>query len=447
MVFAPSPASVLQRVPAAGGTPQAMSTLDRQLNEASHRWPHVLPGGHAILYAAGPTVTAREWIEAHIVAQSLDTGQRRQVAPHGTFPHFAPTGHLLYVQNGIVYAQAIDPDRLNVTGDAFPILERTTRGGGINGGAYHWTMSRSGLMAYVQGFEGEAQMVLVDRHGTERPLQPAAAFYGGPRFSPDGRQVAVTHAGALDSEVWIHDVARGTSTRLTSGGRNLWPVWSPDGTQIAYASSRAGSTNVYWRRADGAGPEEQLTSTEYTYFPQSWSGRHAALVLSATGSQNSVTTVMLPVQGNRQPVQLLESSLMASFSPDGRWVAYISNISGRNEVYVRPYPGPGAALQVSTSGGEEPVWARQGHELFFRNGDAMMSVDLRSAGDRLIAGPAKPLFSGRYATGGVRTAYDVSADGQTFLMVKLLQPREDLSRFNLVQNWFDVLKTRTPSER
>ena len=449
IVFAPSPASVLLRVPATGGTPEAMSTLDRQLNEASHRWPHTLPGGHAILYAAGPTVTARDWIEAHIVAQSLDTGQRRQIVPHGTFPHFAPSGHLLFVQSGIVYAQAFDPDRLDVAGDAFPILNRTTRGGGINGGSVEWTTSSSGVMAYVRGFDTEPQIVLVDRRGNERVLQQAGAYYGGPRLSPDGRQVAVTVAGAVDSEVWLLDIVRNTSSPLTSGGRNLWPVWSPDGTRVAYASSRAGSTNVYWRRADGAGAEEQLTSAQHTYFPNSWSAHHAAIVLSGTGAQYSVLVSLLPLQGSRQPmpVPIEGAALVPGFSADGQWLAYVSSISGRNEVYVRPYPGPGAAIQVSTSGGDEPLWARQGHELFFRRDEAMMSVDVRPVGSRVSVGPERKLFSGRYATGGVRTGYDISPDGQSFLMLKLVQPRENLSQFDLVVNWFETIRQRASSER
>lgn len=267
-------------------------------------------------------------------------------------------------------------------------------------------------------------------------------------MSPDGRQVAVTVAGAVDSEVWLHDIVRGTSARLTSGGRNLWPVWSPDGTEVAYASSRAGSTNVYRRRADGTGAEEQLTSTQYTYFPHSWSAHHAAIVLSGTGAQNSIFVSLLPLQGNRQPIPVpIEGALMASFSADGQWLAYASSISGRTEVYVRPYPGPGAAIQVSTSGGDEPLWARQGHELFFRRGEALISVDVHAAGSRPGVGQERTLFSGRYATGAVRTGYDVSPDGQSFLMLKLLQPRENLSQFNLVMNWFDTIRQRAPSGR
>ena len=299
IIFAPSPASVLLRVRAEGGNPEPVSTLDRQLNEGSHRWPHVLPGRNAILYAAGPTVSVREWIESHIVAQSLGTDRRRQVvAPHGTFPHFAPTGHLLYVHSGTVYAQSFDPDRLEVAGNAVPILERVTTAGGINGGSFQWAISGTGTMAYVPGFGRESQVVRVDRAGREQPVLPPADYHG-PRLSPDGRRLAVTLIGAVDSEIWIYDLVRGTSARLTSGGRNLWPVWSPDGTRVAYASSRHGSTNVYWKQADGSGIEEQLTSSQYTYVPHSWSPDGKQLVLTETDPERFTSIVLLPLRGDR----------------------------------------------------------------------------------------------------------------------------------------------------
>ena len=446
IVFAPSAASVLMRVSAAGGKPEPASTLDRQLNEASHRWPHALPGGRGILYAAGPTVSAYSWIEAHIVAQSLTTDRRRVVATHGTFPQFAPNGHLLYAQSGIVYAQAFDPDQFTVTGDAFPILERVTQGGGINGGSFQWATSPAGTTVYVPGFNREAAVVLLDRAGTERPVMPAGN-YSYPRLSPDGRQLALTIAGATESEVWIHDIARGTTARLTSGGRNLWPIWSPDGTRVAYASSREGSTNIYWRRADGNGGEERLTSTAYSFIPQSWSPAGEHLLLTEVDPQRPISIALLPTltPGVRNPTAFKTSermSTMATLSADGRWIAYVSNDSGRNEVYVRPYPGPGAALQVSASGGEEPVWVGKTHELCFRRGDAIMSVELFSTSGRLTAGAAKQVVTGRYSLGGVRAGYDVSADGRTFLVLKLLQPRENLSQFTLVLNGLGAIAPR-----
>jgi serine/threonine-protein kinase len=449
IVYAPSAAAPLLRISAEGGKPEPASTLDRQLNEAAHRWPHALPGGEAILFAAGPTVSAREWMEAHIVAQSLTGTRRRVIELHGTFPQFAPTGHLLYAQIGTVYAHAFDPQTFQTAGDPFPILERMALGGGTNGGSLLWAMSPAGTMAYVAGFERQFEVVLLDRQGKERVVLPAGN-YNGPRLSPDGRRIAVTVGGTTDSEVWVHDIARKTTTKLTSGGRNLWAIWSPDGTQIAYASSREGSTNVYWRRADGSGGEEQLTSTAYTFVPQSWSPDDRDLVLTDVDPGRTNRIALMSTQG-AHPIRVFPTgdspASIASLSSDGRWMAYVSSESGRNEVYVRPFPGPGAALQVSTEGGEEPLWVGPAHEVFFRRGETIFSVTLTSAGGRLGASAAKQVFTGRFAPGGTRTGYDVSADGRTFLIMKLVQPRENLSQFTLLLNGLSAIRPKAGSDR
>jgi len=449
IVYAPSAAAALLRIPAEGGKPEPASTLDRQVNEAAHRWPHALPGGEAIVYAAGPTVSAREWMEAHIVAQSLTGDRRRVIAPHGTFPQFAPTGHLLYSQVGSVYAQAFDPGTFQTTGDPFPILERIAWGGGTNGGSLLWAVSPAGTMAYVAGFERQFEVVLLDRQGKERVVLPAGS-YNSPRLSPDGRLIAVTVVGTTDSEVWIHDIARGTTTKLTSGGRNLWPVWSPDSTQIAYASSREGSTNTYWRRADGSGREEQLTSSAYTLIPQSWSPDGNDLVLTDVDPGRTNRIALMSTLG-AHPIRAFPTgdspSSLASLSADGRWMAYASSESGRNEVYVRPYPGPGAALQISTAGGDEPLWVGRAYELFFRRGETIFSVTLASSGGRLTASAATQVFSGRFAPAGTRTGYDVSADGRTFLFVKFVQPRDNLSQFTILLNGLSAIRPKAGSER
>jgi eukaryotic-like serine/threonine-protein kinase len=290
--------------------------------------------------------------------------------------------------------------------------------------------------------------VLVDRSGNEKIVAPPGSYYT-PRLSPDGHQIALTIAGAAESDVWIHDIVRGTTTRFTTGGRNLWPVWSPDGSRLAYASNREGSTNVYVRRSDGSGSEEQLTSSQYTYIPQSWSPDGTELVVTEVTPERLVHLGSLTIQSRTvTPFVTGEgSTTIGSLSPDGQWMTYVSNESGRNEVYVRPYPGPGPALQVSTTGGDESLWASKGLELFFRRGEAVMAVDLINSKGRLMVGTAKELFSGRYAPGGTRPGYDVSADGRTFLFLKLLQPRENSAQFTVVLNWFDAVRQRLSAGR
>jgi serine/threonine-protein kinase len=448
IVFAPSSASPLLRVPAAGGAAQPATTLDRTLNEASHRWPHVLPGGEAMLYAAGPTVTAGGWLEAHVIGQSLKTGVRRVLAPHGTYPQFGPSGQMLYLQGGVVYGQAFDSARLEVAGDAIPALQYVATLGGINGGATQFAVSATGTLVYVPGSASESQsLAWVDREGVETPLAVPPGFYFNPRLSPDERHVAVTVVTTLESDVWVYDVARITGSKLTAGGRNMWPLWSPDGTRIAYASSRSGSTNVYWKRADGSGTEEQLTSTAYTNYPQSWSPDGATLAITEVSEEGRASIAMLPLGGTRRPTPFhQERGNQGAFSPDGRWFAYTSEESGQANVYARPYPGSGAAIQISTTGGQEPAWAASGRELFFRRGDAMMAVDIRTGqGNSLLVGTPHQLFAGNYALGGTRVGYDVARDGRRFLVIKRSGAKVDPSRFNVVLNWQEELKRLVPS--
>jgi serine/threonine-protein kinase len=448
IIFAPSAASALLRVSADGGNPLPVTTLDRTQNEASHRWPQFLPGGEAIVYSAGPTVSVFEWIEARVIAQSLKTGARRVLVQHGTFPHYAPSGHLLYFQGGIAYAQLFDPNRLQVSGEAVPVLDRVANLGGINGGASELALSPTGTLAYVSGVIREPQsLVWVSRDGTEQTIAvPTGTYGGGPRLSPDGQQIAVTVVGTSESDIWVYDLSRTTATRLTFGGRNLWPVWTPEGARIAYASSREGSTNAYWKQADGSGAEEQLTTTLETYFPQSFSPDRKILLLSQLPGRVAV----LPLEAPRKPwvFQTGEGGVIApAFSPDGRWIAYMSNESGRNEVYVRPYPGPGAAIPVSTSGGDAPKWARSGRELFYLQGNAMMAVDVAESHDKLSVGTPKRLFAGNYGFGGVNAGYDVSIDAQRFLMVKISGAPDNPSRFTVVIDWPDEIDTRFLQER
>ncbi len=248
-------------------------------------------------------------------------------------------------------------------------------GAGINGGSLILAISPAGTIAYAPGFDRQADVVLLDRSGKERVVVPAGSYFM-PRLSPHGRQIVLTVATGTDSDVWIHDIQRGATTKLTSGGRNLWPLWSPDGTRVAYASSREGSTNVYWRRADGSGAEEQLTSSAYTVIPQSWTRDGRYLVVTNVQPDRPNYVALMPTEGPHT-IQRFETgdapSTMGSLSADGRWMAYVSAESGRLEVYVRPYPGPGPALQISTAGGDEPSLGRPRARVGFSPGrDALL---------------------------------------------------------------------------
>jgi Tol biopolymer transport system component len=248
-------------------------------------------------------------------------------------------------------------------------------------------------------------------------------------------------------DIWVYELGRGTLTRLTFQFANHWPIWAPDGKRVTFRSERNGPSNLYWKLADGSGPDERLTTSEFSEFGGSWSPDGKMLAFMGQAPATGWDIWVLELDGktakSRLFLQTPFSERQPAFSPDSRWLAYTSNESGRYEVYVQPYPGPGGKWQVSTEGGMEPVWARNGQELFYRNGDKMMAVAVQTR-PSFTVGTAKMLFEGRYAT-PVSTNYDISADGQRFLMVKGSQQESAPTQLTVVLNWFQELKRLAPA--
>jgi Tol biopolymer transport system component len=280
-------------------------------------------------------------------------------------------------------------------------------------------------------------------------LGAPARAYVFPRLSPDGRQVAVDVA-EQDTQIWLYDLSRETLTRLTfEGNANGNPTWTPDGKRIAFASNReARPLNLFWQLADGSGGLERLTTSEFIHGPISWSPDGQLLAFIEVNPTTGYDIWVLRL-GDRKAQPFLRTPFNESvpqFSPDGRWLAYISNESGSNEIYVQPYPGPGGKRQISTDGGTEPVWNRNGRELFYRSGDKMMAVDIATQPGFAVGKP-RMLFEGPYVlTFGTFPNYDVSPDGQRFLMLK---PSETAgaapTQINVVLNWFEELKQKVPA--
>ena len=441
----------LQQVPDAGGTPQPLTHLEK--GAVSQRWPEFLPGGKAVLFAAAPN--AITFTNAQVVVQSVGTGERRNLIQGGTHPHYAPSGQLVYVQGGSLMAVPFDPQRLEVMGTAVPVVEGVLQSP-VNGDA-QYSFSATGSLVYVSGGvqSTQSKLVWVGRNGTEQPLAAPTHAYLAPRLSPDGRRVAL---GIVEqgSQTLLYDLSRETLTRLTfEGNANLNPVWTPDGKRIAFESNREGPYNVFWQLADGSGGLERLTTSEYLHAPMSWSpdGQLLAFVevTPTTGVDIWVLRMGDPSPGSGQ-VRKAQPFLRtpfnegaARFSPDGRWLAYISDESGRFEVYVQSYPGPGGKWQISTEGGTEPVWTRNGRELFYRSGDKMMAVDVATQ-PGFAAGKPRMLFEGPYEPAQIPVAnYDVSPDGQRFLMLKPVEQAQAApTQINVVLNWFEELKRRVP---
>jgi serine/threonine-protein kinase len=446
IVFAPTRSSGLFQVSAAGGAPEVLNTLK---GAPSHRYPEVLPGGKAVLFTVG---TSGSWDNAQIVVQELETGQRRVLVEGGTSPRYAPTGHLVYARAGTLLAVPFDLERLEVSGATVPVIEGVVTE--ALGGKALFSFSRNGSLLYVPGASPEQPdrtLVWVDRQGLAGVLPASPRRYKYPRLSPDGGRLAVNIVGP-ESDVWLYDLSGETLTRLTFEGDNERPVWTPDGKRVTFASRRAGPFNLFWRSADGSGSDERLTTGEHFQNPESWSSDGRVLAFQEVNPTTNSDIWVLPLEGERQPRPFLRTPFNeadATFSPDGLWLAYASDESGQYKVYVQPFPGPGGKRQISTEGGREPVWNPNGRELFYRNGDKMIAVDI-STEPAFRAGTPRLLFEAGYegpGPGSDGANYDVSPDGQRFVMIQAGQEeQEPVTQINVVLNWFEELKRLVPTD-
>jgi serine/threonine-protein kinase len=341
----------VQRVPAAGGSPVPATELRK--DERNHRWPQVLPGGKGIIYTAW---TDTGFDSAVIYAESLATHERQVVARGGSDGRYATSGHVIYARPEGLLAVPFDLKTLTATGASRPVVERVATNTATGHGRF--AVSTSGVLIYEQGAgaSNDTSLVWVDRKGTETPVRPQRGRYTFARLSPDGKQVALGIADPNGAEqIWVLDPARGTLAKRTFDGSSQFPVWTPDGARLTYMSARSdGTSNVYWRAADGSGVEERLTTDAgRTQWPNSWSGDGKVLTIEEAGGGLSYLT--MDGKPTRHP--LLESAWnkdMPRLSWDGKWLAYASAENGQLEITVQPFPAlrrAGAATAASSSTG------------------------------------------------------------------------------------------------
>jgi serine/threonine-protein kinase len=427
-----------------GGEPKPLTTVDRNGGEWSHRWPHFLPGGRAILFTV-KSKNLQSFDAAQIVVRSLDTGEQHPVAQGGS-AQYLPTGHLVYARAGALYAVRFDASRLAVTGAPVKVAD------GImthpDTGAAQVAISRTGTLVYAAGDARTAERPLlwVDRSGASRPVTPRQAPFWWPRISPDGRRIAVTIDGAF-SKLWVLDVERGTFSRASQvAGDQDRSQWMPDGVHLTFAAvtTETGAVRLFSDRSDGTGSGQLLVDSSETPFPLGWSPDGRNLLYCQVGATTSqdVWVYSTDKRASTPFLQTPANETSAVFSPDGRWVAYVSDESGRAEVYVRPFSGPGTRTQISIDGGAAPVWARDGRELFFAKGDTLFTTPVR-LGRMFSSGAVRRLLSGPYGFNELAANYDVAPDGQRFLV---LRSRVDSAprQLELVLNWFEELNRLAP---
>ena len=443
----------LMKVSAEGGIPEQLTSALKITSEGplehSHFWPRVLPGGKEILFTI-----YRNSENMSVAALNLQTGKQKTLIERGSDACYLETGSLIYAWEGDLLSVPFDLDKMEVTGSPIPVL------GGVmmdTDGLAHYSLSERGSLAYVPGAfsAGASGLVLVDHKGRVEPLPFAPDVYQSPRFSPDGKQLVITRSQAR-SNLWIYGLERGSMRRLTDEeGDEYWAIWTPDGERIVFNSTRSGGSMapLFWKPADGIGPEEPFARGEYHQQPQSWGGDGKLLVITeGIHPTNGMDIWLLTVDGDRTPKPLIRTQaneIHPIFSPDGRWLAYVSDESGREEVFVRPYPGPGNIIPISTDGGMEPVWAPDGKKLYYRDvsGDKMMVVSFLAEPD-LQVGKPQLLFEGKFHGGWAwGRNYDIAPDGKLFLMITDEEQPSPPTQINMVLNWVEELTRLAPESK
>ncbi|MEJ2580451.1 MAG: protein kinase, partial [Acidobacteriota bacterium] len=439
----------LMRVSAAGGTPEKLTTFPMRTGDVGHAYPVFLPDGRHLLF------TVADAGGAFIAALSLDSGEWEEVAQGGGAARFLPSGHLLMTRAGGLTAVAFDLERLETRGEPVQVAEEIYAGPGRKGfGVSAFSVSDTGVLAFVPGGTEAARnrLVWVDRQGAPEPLAVDSGSYEWPRLSPDGRRVAVTNR-AMDgpTNIWILNLETGTRSLLTDGGFNLLSTWDPGGGTVYFAHadsaiSGPSTPDIYRRRADGVEDVELVVESENPRFPREMTADGRNLLYVEWHPTNRRDVWSLPIGGD-QPAEPILTTAYDEYSPvlspDQRWLAYVSNESGRYEVYVRSWPGGASRTVVSNQGGTDPAWSADGSELFYRNGDLMIVVPVRDGGS-FSAGAPELLFEGRYHIGTHGSSgFDLADDGR-FLMIEPNSREADT--LHVVLDWLEELNRLVPTE-
>jgi serine/threonine protein kinase/Tol biopolymer transport system component len=433
----------IMRISANGGIPELLISSEDKMVFA----PQMLPDRKSLLFTSGIPGPYK------IEVQSLKSGERKELF-EGDGAKYISTGHLVYALGNNIFAIPFDIGTLEVVGGSVPLIENVFRPSPL--AAALWDVSDSGTLVYApMGELSQQSLVWVDRKGIEEPLTAAPNNYGDVfRVSPDGTRVALTIAMGTNQDIWIWDLIRETMTRLTfDEAGDAIPLWTPDSQRIVFVSGRDGvSGGIYWKAADGTGEVEHLCSEPgFSFLPWSWSGDGSTLIFVEQKASPSIWDIgMLSMEGDRVRSPLLHGKHNESgpqISPNGRWMAYQSNESGRWEIYVRPFPEVNKGKwQVSTSGGTAALWSPDGRELFYSSPEGIMAVTVDTERAFKLETP-KTIFTGQHLE-----AWDISPDGKRFLMLKPIAAMDDEStargphKINIVLNWFEELNERVPTK-
>jgi len=444
IVFSSKSESGLVKVSANGGEPEILTSFDRERQESGHRLPHFLPDGKGVLF----TVVRHPWdLQPRVAVLEPTKRQWRYLLEDAADARYVASGHVVFLRQGKLMAVPFDLDRRILTGQPVPVITSIMQTLNTNSaanytGAGQLSISDSGWLVYAPGGivpEPENSLVWVDQKGVEQHITSLRAEFTGARLSPDGRWVVYKSGGRL----WIYDISRNTASPLTSEGWTGVAIWTPDGKRVVFPWTTWWMPNLYWQFADGRSAMERLTTSETYQEIGSWSPDGTTLAFAESPPEMNYDILLLDLQtrGVRPFLSSRFDENQPEISPDGRWIAYSANESGRYEVYVQPFPGPGGKFQVSLEGGRRPRWTRNGKHLYYRWRNQVWIVDVHTESGFSLGKP-RLLFE----KSGYANSYDVSPDGQRFLMVRLDESKSTpVKEMILVQNWLEELKRLIPS--
>ena len=431
----------IMRVPASGGTPSPATTLDAAAGETAHRYPWFLPDGRRFLYLA----RNRDPEKSAIALGDLNSPGVRQLLAADSAPQFVPPKYLFFNRDRTLLVQGFDQAAGRVTGDPVPVADQVDYNSASSRSAFSVSAGGTLIYASTRG-GGQQQLTWIDRTGRRVGTIGDPGLVTWPAISPDGRMVAAQRNDPLTGipDVWLHDLARGSAARLTSHPKvaSTFPIWSPDGASVAYYCLSQGLGTVFSRAASGAGDESLLGAPAMGFRPDDWSRDGKYLLLEAPPAAGNGNLWVQPLPATGKPYRLLGSGFHetdARISPDNRWVAYVSDRTGRNEVYVTTFPTAGPQTGISTAGGDYPFWSRDGRELFYMApSGTLMAVPVKT-GARLEAGVPKPLFEIRSSNpGATNNLIDVAKDGRFLVALELEAPTSP--PLTVVLNWPELLR-------
>jgi len=446
IIFSRGVSSGLYAVPAAGGTPTQLTTVDSSRNELEHTWPFFLPDGRRFLFLVRNTQPD----DSAIHIGTLDSKESTRLLQAHSSVAYAPPGYVLFVRENTLMAQGFDASSLQLTGEAFPIAEQIVRNPII--GRAMFSVSENGVLVFRGGVLNTNQLVWVDRSGKQLDALPGPSGYIAPAISPNGKLIAVSRVDlqtGTAADIWLVDLERHTQIRLTTDpGSDSFPAWSPSGDRVIFLSARNGETGIYQKSLNAATVEEPVVSSAETKYNPSWSPDGQSIIYAQLSAKTNLDLYTLSLSGERRAQPFIQTPFIegqARFSPNGKWVAYISNESGQFEVYVTSFPSADIKVPISIGGGSQPQWRADGRELYYYTPDRnLMAVGVNGDGSTFRAGVAKALFAIRVTGGGFDQTfpgngyYTLSGDGERFLVPSVPEGPQR-QQVSVVVNWMAEL--------